>query len=140
MSNEIDLEYYDMNGGTHHIYLAPGNVQLICNIMYNYEELIEEYLDDPPEWGEQVWEARMQYYKDRIRKVRAKVEESIGYSTEEHWERCKKKKETKDSDVGEDALVLAMQRKTEKKHDKPKKKDENTTSTEPKQLNLFDMI
>ena len=31
------FEYYDLKGETHHIYMAPGNVQWICNILFNTE-------------------------------------------------------------------------------------------------------
>lgn len=29
-NDQVDLEYYDLKGGTHHIYMALGNVQWIC--------------------------------------------------------------------------------------------------------------
>ena len=38
-NNQVDLEYYDLKGETHHIYMAPGNVQWICNIPVSYTHL-----------------------------------------------------------------------------------------------------
>lgn len=59
---EVDLEYYDLHGGTHHIYLAPGNVQWICNILFNYERVFDDFIEDPPVWAEEIsgWKWKMQ--------------------------------------------------------------------------------
>lgn len=96
-NDQIDLEYYDLHGGTHHIYLAPGNVQWICNILFNYERMFDDFISDPPKWANEIpgWKWNMQISRDRIHKIRTQVEKGLGYSTEEHWQKCLKKRSKK---------------------------------------------
>ena len=53
-NNQVDLEYYDLKGETHHIYMAPGNVQWICNILFNTERMYDDFINDPPEWAKDL--------------------------------------------------------------------------------------
>ena len=55
-------------------------------------------------YSKAVWEDRMK----KIKKVQAKLENSIGYSRDGQLEICMKQKARKDNDIGEDAIVLAM--------------------------------
>ena len=79
-NNQVDLEYYDLKGETHHIYMAPGNVQWICNILFNTERMYDDFINDPPGWAKDLagWKWNMQITRDRIHKIRMQVEESIG--------------------------------------------------------------
>ena len=123
INNEVDLEYYDLKGGTHHIYMAPGNVQWICNVLFNTEKLFDDFLNDPPEWAKDQagWDWDMQIKRARIHKIRMQVEEGLGYSTEEHWEKCLKMRSKKQKDdIGGDAPELAFKRASEKKKEVPK--------------------
>lgn len=118
----IDLEYYDLHGGTHHIYMAPGNIQWICNILYNYENMFDDFINTPPKWAIDVpgWKWDMQWKRDRIHKIRMQLETGLGYSTEEHWEKClKKRRKKKNDDIGGDALELVLRKMIEQKNDSP---------------------
>ena len=124
----IDLEYYDLRGGTHHIYLAPVDVQWICNILYNHEKMFDDFIHDPPDWASPGWEWHMQIKRDQIHKIRMKIETALGYSTEEHWEKClkKRKQKKKDDDIGGDALEMVLKRAIEKKNDPPKQPEDHS--------------
>lgn len=140
----VDLEYYDLHGGTHHIYLAPGNVQWICNILFNYEGIFDDFISDPPEWAEEIpgWKWNMQISRDRIHKIRMQVEKGLGYSTEEHLEKCLKKRNKKKigNDIGGDALELAFRRSVEKKNEIPEQKEKSELKRTDQQMSLFDIM
>mgnify|MGYP000071559477 FL=1 len=134
----VDFGYYDLHGNMHNISLAPGDVQWICNILFNYEQMFDDFIEDSLEWAEDLpgWRWKMQISCDRIHKIRMQVEKGIDYSTEEHWKKCLKKRSKKEEDIGGDALELAFKRTIEKKNEvpkQPKAKKENV------QMNLFDM-
>ncbi len=138
----VDLEYYDLHGGTHHIYLAPGNVQWICNILFNYERMIDDFIADPPAWAKNLpgWKWDMQIKRDRIYKIRMQVEKGLGYSTEEHWKKCLKKRgKKKGDDIGGDALELALRRSVEKKNEIPEQKEKPELKKKDPQMSLFDI-
>lgn len=142
-TNNVDLEYYDLHGGTHHIYLAPGNVQWICNILFNYERMFDDFISDPPKWAEEIpgWKWNMQISRDRIHKIRTQVEKGLGYSTEEHWQKClKKRSKKKEDDIGGDALELAFKRTLEKKNKVPKEPAQGALSKKNAQMSIFDMM
>lgn len=146
-TNNVDLEYYDLHGGTHHIYLAPGNVQWICNILFNYERMFDDLINDPPERTEDIsgWKWKMQISLDRIHKIRMQVEKNLGYSTEAHWEKCLKKygKKEKEEDVGGEALEMTFRRSVENRNRPPRKpevKDIKKVKNEPTQITIFDIV
>lgn len=141
--DKIDIEYYDLHGGTHHIYLVPGSVQWICNILYNCERMFDDFIEDPPEWAKDIpgWEWDMQIKCDRIHKIRLQVEKGLGYSTEEHWKRClKKRTKKKEDDVGGDALELAFRRSVEKKNEIPEQKEKSELKNTDQQMSWFDIM
>lgn len=79
--------------------------------------MFDDFINDPPEWAKNKagWDWDMQIKRDRIHKIRMQVEEGFGYSTEEHWEKCLKRRKKKEKDdVGGDALELAFKRAAEK--------------------------
>lgn len=142
-NNQVDLEYYDLKGGTHHIYMAPGNVQWICNILFNTERMHDDFINDPPGWAKDLagWKWNMQITRDRIHKIRMQVEEGLGYSTEEHWKKCLKKRgKKKNDDIGGDALELAFRRAAEKKNEVPKEPTQEELSKKDMQMSIFDMM
>ena len=53
-----------------------------------------------------VWEDRL----ERIKRIQAKLEESIGYSRVKQLEICKIRKRDRYDDIGEDAFVIASRR------------------------------
>ena len=142
-NNQVDLEYYDLKGKTHHIYMAPGNVQWICNILFNTEQMFDDFINAPPEWAKDLagWKWDMQIKRDRIHKIRMQVEEGLGYSTEEHWKKCLKKRgKKKNDDIGGDALELAFKRAAEKKNEVPKEPTQEELSKKDTQMSIFDMM
>lgn len=147
MEESVDLEYYDLKGGTHHIYMAPGNVQWICNILFNTERMFDDFINDPPEWAKNLagWEWDMQIKRDRIHKIRMQVEEGLGYSTEEHWKKCLKKRgkkrgKKKNDDIGGDALELAFKRAVEKKNEVQKEPTQEKLVKKDEQMSIFDIM
>lgn len=134
-NNQVDVEYYDLKGRTHHIYMAPGNVQWICNILFNTEKMFDDFIDDPPEWAKNQagWTWDMKIKRDRIHKIRMQVEDGLGYSTEEHWKKCLKKRgKKKEDDIGGDALELAFKRAVEKKNEVPERPTEESLKKDDK--------
>lgn len=134
-NNQVDLEYYDLKGGTHHIYMAPGNVQWICNILFNTEKMFDDFIDDPPDWAEKIagWTWDMQIKRDRIHKIRMQVEDGLGYSTEEHWKKCLKKRgKKKEDDIGGDALEIVFKRAVEKKNEVSERPTEESLKKDDK--------
>ena len=143
MEESVDLEYYDLKGGTHHIYMAPENEQWICNILFITEKMFDDFINDPPEWAKDIagWDWKMQIKRDRIHKIRMQVEEGLGYSTEEHWKKCLKKRgKKKNDDIGGDALELAFNRAYEKKNEVPKEPTQEKLVKKDKQMSIFDIM
>lgn len=149
---DVDIEYYNLSGQELHFKICPGDLQIVCNVLFDYCNMLSEMLADPPDGVDentiQLWRARYGYYLGRIQKIRGKIETGIGYSTEKAIEKCNKRKLKKDDDIGEDALVMAMKsRLSKKKEDKDAKLQEEISKTEvkkqarqnqPTQMSLFD--
>lgn len=142
-NNQVDIEYYDLKGGTHHIYMAPGNVQWICNILFNTERMFDDFIDNPPDWAISIpgWTWDMEIKRDRIHKIRMQVEDGLGYSTEDHWKKCLKKRgKKKGDDIGGDALELAFKKAVEKKNEIPQKPTLEELSKKDSQMSIFDIM
>ena len=110
--SKVDIEYYDLKGNELHFKICPGDLQIVCNVLYDYCNMLSEMLANPPgsvdENTIQLWKARYGYYLERIQNIREKMENGIGYSTEKAIEKCRKRNHKKKDDIGEDALVMAM--------------------------------
>lgn len=148
----VDVEYYNLSGQELHFKICPGDLQIVCNVLYDYCNMISEMLADPPDGVDenilQLWKARYEYYLQRVQKIRGKIENGIGYSAEKAIEKCNKRKPQKDNDIGEDALVMAMKKRLSQKkegndansqtetskseNDKPVRQNQST------QISLFD--
>lgn len=140
--NTVDVEYYDLKGQELHFKICPGDLQIVCNVLYDYCNMLSEMLANPPDGVDentiQLWRARYGYYLERIQKIRGKIKTGIGYSTEKTIEKCNKRKPKKDDDIGEDALVMAMKTRLS---GKSKKEDKHDSVKEhgDQQFSLFDM-
>ena len=71
------------------------------------------------------------HHANRCRKIQVKIESQMGYSTEAAIEKCKKKHKYigqeplfKGSDVGEDAVILAMRQRHHQKSKENKRRKE----------------
>lgn len=149
----VDIEYYNLSGQELHFKICPGDLQITCNVLYDYCNMLSEMLADPPAEVDkntiELWKARYDYYLGRVQKIREKIETGIGYSTEKAIEKCNKRKTKKNNDIGEDALVMAMKnRLSQKKEDKDLKGQTETPRTGGKkqvkqdqetQMSLFDI-
>ncbi len=104
----------------HEVRLAYGDLVLIVAMVEDYVKGLDEIKQDDILWNS--------YYHDKFKKISENIQEQIDYDYEKAKEKCLKKKE-KASDVGEEALVLAV-----KHAPKPKKKEESEDeSNEEKQ-------
>lgn len=149
----VDVEYYNLSGQELHFKISPGDLQIVCNVLYDYCNMLSEMLADPPDGVDEntigVWKARYGYYLVRIQKIREKIETGIGYSTEKAIEKCRKRKPEKDNDIGEDALVMAMKKRVSRKKEDQDAKDQTKITkaeakkqkihNQPTQMSLFDM-
>lgn len=78
------------------------------------------------------------YHIKRCERIRKKIEMEMGYSTEQAIETCIKKHKYlgqedlgQENDIGEDALVLAMRQRKQKKTKKDKGKREAGSGEKP---------
>lgn len=131
---DVDIEYYNLSGQELHFKICPGDLQIVCNVLFDYCNMLSEMLADPPDGVDEntigIWKARYEYYLERVQKIRGKIETGIGYSTEKAIEKCNKRKPKKDDDIGEDALVMAMKTRISQK----KKDNDAKSQTEHQRL------
>lgn len=116
----------------------------ICNVLYDYSSIFEDFIQEAREKGEAWKEFTYGYHLNRCRKIQKKIEESMGYSTEAAIINCRKKqgRKEKNDDVGEDALTLLVKKnikeKKEKEHSEQSKKGKKSTSIEGQMEMHFD--
>lgn len=148
-AKQVDVEYYNLDGKELHMLLPPGDLIKICNALHDYTDLLGTYIDEyKDDIGKAVTVATYKIYSDRLKKIQSKIEETIGYSTSAAIEKCRKKalKQKGDSDIGEDALVLASRVRAMKKNAKVEKlqenvlKKDNKQDVEKNQMSLFDFM
>ena len=93
------------------------NIKTLCDyeVSCSYGDMVfiicilKDYLKLIAEKEGHIWE----YYRGRFAKLADKLSVQIGYDYEKQLERCRKKldtKETRQDDVGEDAMALAVNR------------------------------
>ena len=114
--NNVRIEYYTLDCSTQEIYMCPGDLICICNVLYDYAHIFEAFIQEAEEQGEEWRKYTYEYHLDRCRNIQEKIESVMGYSTEKAIEKCRKKqgKPMQDEDVGEDALVLLVRRMRKK--------------------------
>lgn len=105
---EVDIESYQMSGESQHVFLPPGDVVIICNILHEYAAYLTELAEQAETGFPQM---RQRLHAERCKRIQEKIETAIGYSTAEALERCRRKKPSKRDDVGEDAFVLALRKR-----------------------------
>lgn len=146
---QVDVEYYNLEGKELHMLLPPGDLVKICNVLHDYSDLLNIFIEDYKDDIEQtVTVATCKVYYKRLKKIQSKIEETIGYSTSAAIEKCRKKalKQKDDIDVGEDALVLALKSRKMKNNSSQKKSQDNVpkkgnkSDVEKNQMSLFDFM
>ena len=114
--------------------MCPGDLIIICNVLYDYAKMLEEAakISIGYEQGQYLYQIK------RCERIRKKIEMEMGYSTEQAIETCIKKHKYlgqedlgQENDIGEDALVLAMRQRKQKKTKKDKGKEKPEAGKKP---------
>lgn len=114
----IKIQYYTLEGKEPVIHMCPGDLTILCNVLYDYTNLLDMFAKEQDTYGRFQYE----YHAKRCRKIRQILESSLGYSVEKAIEQCKKKRaRNMEDDVGEDALVQMVRRRRPEK--KPEEKE-----------------
>lgn len=102
----VRIGYYTLDGNRPEIYMCPGDLIVICNVLHDYAAAMEVFAEEDPGWDQALFE----YHAKRCRKIQKQIETAMGYNVEEAVEKCRKNmnRKRKDDDVGEDAFVLAV--------------------------------
>lgn len=115
-TGEVRVEHYTLTGETRTLKICPGDLYIICNVLHDYTDLLREYIGSSELEGDLVLPT-YEYYADRCKNIQLKIEDTLGYSTEEAIERCQKKRgiKTRQDDVGEDSLLLVVKKRSERR-------------------------
>ena len=106
---KVRIESYTLDGQKPELYMCPGDLIVLCNVLHDYAELLENIID-----VDQGYQAALyQYHANRCRKIQHYIEKELNYDAAAAIQRCKKKtKQAREkNDIGEDAFVLAVKRR-----------------------------
>lgn len=103
------LHYMEIKGMDERwIEMAEGEIRIVIEALADYYDIIKERVEAMEiGYPKAVWEDRLM----RIKKIQEKLEESLGYNRDKQLEICKKRRFSRNDDIGEDALVLAARKK-----------------------------
>ena len=127
------IRYYNMTRNREEIITScEGDLIVICNVLADYADLLDEFLKDEKERERLGFCAVMQYecMRDRCQKITKSLQEKTGYDREAAIEKCRRRagrKPKADAGIGEDALVLSARRRAGEQH-----KTEQQPATESK--------
>ena len=117
----VKIRYYSMERRRDEVITAcEGDLIVICNVLADYAELLDEFLRTDRERLGLCGAMQYERMRDRCRKITASLQEKTGYDREAALEKCRRKavrKPKADAGIGEDALVIAARRRTEAKQD-----------------------
>lgn len=117
----IPIQFYNLKSQCYQgVHVSEGDMYVIINAMADYADILMESIAlSGGKMGYQ--EAFYEIHANRCRKISERLQEQIGYNREEAIERCRKKRkyygngeEDDSSDVGEDAMYLAVKQRREK--------------------------
>lgn len=117
----VPIHYYDVDRMQEKIIEScQGDLTVICNVLADYADMLDEFLNDEKELERLGFCAVMQYerMRDRCRKITADLQEKICYDRAAAIEKCRKRagrKPKADAGIGEDALVLSARRRAQQK-------------------------
>ena len=117
----VPIHYYDVDRMQERtIESCQGDLTVICNVLADYADMLDEFLNDEKERERLGFCAVMQYerMRDRCRKITADLQEKICYDRDAAIEKCRRKagrKPKADTGIGEDALVLSARRRAQQK-------------------------
>lgn len=113
--HRVSIRYYSMTHGREEtITSCEGDLIVICNVLADYADLLDEFLkNDREQLG---FCAVMQYgrMRDRCRKITRELQKKTGYDRDAAIEKCRRRagrKPKADAGIGEDALVLSARRR-----------------------------
>ena len=128
----IRIEYYTLSGEKPEIYMSPGDLCVLCNVLHDYSSALEVFAKEKEGYEQALFE----YQAERCRKIQKHLENSMGYNVEQAIRKCLKKKDReRESDVGEDAFVLAVRARGRAKQVEAQKQTE-----QPKELKYSENI
>lgn len=113
----LPIRYYNMTRSREEIITScEGDLIVICNVLADYADLLDEFLKDEKERERLGFCAVMQYerMRDRCRKITGELQKKTGYDRDAAIEKCKRRagrKPKADAGIGEDALVLSARRR-----------------------------
>ena len=114
----IQIEYYKLSGERPVLHMPPGDLMVICNVLHDYAQMLNEGRENQY----RIYAGILHLPCWRCERIRSKIENQMGYSTEVAIGKCGKKHKylgqeplAKGNDVGEDALVLAMKQRHQQK-------------------------
>lgn len=117
----VAIRYYSVTHSREEtITSCEGDLIVVCNVLADYADLLDEFLSDEKERERLGFCAVMQYerMRDRCRKITADLQEKICYDRAAAIEKCRKRtgrKPKADAGIGEDALVLSARRRAQQK-------------------------
>ncbi len=113
----VRIEYYALDGKKPEIFMCPGDLIIICNVLHDYAALLSEISED--DLKDNLTKFQYSYHMNRCKKIQMRIEEALGYSTEKALVKCRKKQARENTDdIAEDALVLAAGRRKRKQEQK----------------------
>lgn len=113
----LPIRYYNMTHSREEIITScEGDLIVICNVLADYADLLDEFLKDEKERERLGFCAVMQYerMRDRCRKITGELQKKTGYDREASIEKCGRRagrKPKADAGIGEDALILSARRR-----------------------------
>lgn len=117
----VPIQFYNLKSSCYQgVHVSEGDMYVIINAMADYSDILMESIALS---GEKLGykEAFYEVHARRCRKISECLQEQIGYNREEAIEKCRRKHkyyggggEDDSSDVGEEALYLALKRRQEK--------------------------
>jgi len=117
----VPIHYYDVDRMQEKtIESCQGDLTVICNVLADYADMLDEFLNDEKERERLGFCAVMQYdrMRDRCRKITEDLQKKTGYDRVAAIEKCRRKagrKPKADAGIGEDALVLSARRRAQQK-------------------------
>lgn len=121
LGQELAVCFQDLDG-VHEFKTCYGDVYKAVNALRDYARLLIIACEQWKLSG--FHRALYEYHSEKLCEIAGKLQRGIGYDYDQAVARCqrKKKQKQKESDIGEDALVLAFRQTT----DFAVKKEENT--------------
>lgn len=110
----LPIKFYNLKSGCYQgIHSCEGDMIVICNAMADYADILMEFIkqSDYDEYSKAFYEL----HAERCRRISEGLQEQIGYNREAAIEKCraKKSRQKSNSDIGEDALVMAVKKSGE---------------------------